>query len=328
MRNTMKRIASVVLCGALMIPSVWADAPGDRNGQRQRTTTQNTQRKSSGQRQGANQRPTGSRQGNRTAQPSQNQGNSINRPGQSNNAGQQNKNNGQRPGAGQSSSNHAPGMPDGPVVSPNGRPGSQPGHNSGSFAPQTGRPGNFGNPPQTPRPNIQPGQIPPPRPPRNPFYVYMAPPRPTPPPTWVMPVRPLSFGQALLGLTFGAALNASLNYFYGNGFTVGGYTGNAIYLNNVEMMNFLWPETSVFYNAAGLASTVYTYSTGYNDPARYNSLLSQLTLSYGTPYITRGNSGMTAQWWGPSGNYVALQYQPTFSSTGAFRFYTTLTFGN
>lgn len=39
------------------------------------------------------------------------------------------------------------------------------------------------------------------------------------------------------------------------------------------MMNYLWPEASMFYRGGRLVSTVYTYASAYNNASRYNNLL-------------------------------------------------------
>lgn len=177
-----------------------------------------------------------------------------------------------------------------------------------------------------PRPNFHHGFAP--HPPHAPFYVHAPRPIPHRPHSWHPAGRHISFGQALLGLTLGAAFNASLNYLYDNGYTVGGYGNNAIYINNVNMLNFIWPEASMFYNGGRLVSTVYTYVSPYNDGSRYNSVLNILSGRYGAPYVSPLDNGMSATWWNSDGSYVTLNYESSYGHGGALGYYTTLTFGN
>lgn len=342
MRNAIKRIAILAL-SAMLLSGTAISAERDRSNPTRQNPSRTAPSRNSSPSKNSPQRTTPTPTSPSKTTPNRNNTNRTTPP--RTNPSTTNPNNGQRPGVGTTNNNRpstSPGNLTGQPTSgqrpgaaglnrPQGQPGGQqPGQNR----PQGNMPGGPtlqpGVPPRHPAgnpPHFAPGPVTP-RPPRIPFYVHTPPMRPAPPVNWVMPRRPLSFGEALLGLTLGIAYNASLNYFYSNSYNVSGYANNAIYLNNVEMLNFLWPEVSMFYNGGLLSSSVYTYSTGYNDPLRYNSLLSQLTLSYGTPYISRPASGMTAQWWGPDGNYITLQYLPTYNSMGQLRFYTTLTFGN
>lgn len=130
----------------------------------------------------------------------------------------------------------------------------------------------------------------------------------------------------MLGLAIGTAFNLSLEYLYNNGYTVGGYGNNAIYLNNVRMMDYVWPEASMFYNGGRLMSAVYTFASAYDNASRYNNLLNMLTATYGAPYITPTGSGMSSTWWNRDGSYVTLNYESTYG-TGGLGYYTTLTFG-
>ena len=164
--------------------------------------------------------------------------------------------------------------------------------------------------------------------PHAPFYVHAPRPRPHRPAVWRPVGRPISFGQALLGLTLGATFNISLEYLYDSGYTVGGYGSDAIYLNNVSMMNYLWPEASMFYRGGRLVSTVYTYASAYNNASRYNNLLNMLTMIYGSPYVTPTDRGMSSTWWNGDGSYVTLNYESGYGPSGSLGYYTTLTFGN
>ena len=166
-----------------------------------------------------------------------------------------------------------------------------------------------------------------PHPPHAPFHVHAPRPVPHRPAAWRPVGRPISFGQALLGLALGTAFNMSLEYLYDNGYTVGGYGNDAIYLNNVRMMDYVWPEASMFYDGGRLMSAVYTFASTYDNASRYNNLLNMLSVNYGAPYVTPTARGMSSTWWNGDGSYVTLNYESSYG-TGGLRYYTTLTFGN
>ncbi|MDE6084789.1 MAG: hypothetical protein K2G40_00095, partial [Muribaculaceae bacterium] len=137
-----------------------------------------------------------------------------------------------------------------------------------------------------------------------------------------------SFGS-ILGMVIGTAFNASLNYLYNNGYNVAGCAADAIYLNNVNQMNMMWPDAVLRYANGVLASSQYIYSTDWNNPNRYWSLYNAFNSQYGNPASVYNQGGtMTASWFGPGGRFVTINYQPGSNSFGVPCFYTTLTFGN
>lgn len=90
-------------------------------------------------------------------------------------------------------------------------------------------------------------------PPHRPYRPVIARPhyRPTPPPAW-RPRRGLPVIRGILGLTFGAAFNVSLDYLYNSGYTVDGYGNNIVYLRNVPAMNYIWTDGALYYGNGGL----------------------------------------------------------------------------
>lgn len=318
-RFLLRTLAVVIVVAALPLSALADNRRGSRGeGGRQPRTEQR------GQRQGSNRQQTVSKQkdekrDNKNAADVRRQENQHKNPG----VGRRPDNRpapGQRPGAGQ------PGAPNRWGREQHNRPVS-PAHR-----PVTPHrpPHPVAPPPPAPRPVPRPGHHGAfaPHPPHAPFYVHAPRPIPRRPHAWRPVGRPISFGKVLFGLTLGAAFNFSLEYLYDNGYAVGGYGNDAIYLNNVNMFNYLWPEASMFYSGGRLVSTVYTYSSPYNDGARYNSILNMMTSGYGAPYVTPTSNGMSSTWWNGDGSYVTLSYESAYGSDGRLGYFTTLTFGN
>ncbi|MBD5267626.1 MAG: hypothetical protein HDS41_05520 [Bacteroides sp.] len=224
------------------------------------------------------------------------------------------------------------------------RPGNNGNHSGGAVnRPTTGnrhpdfnnrpvagvRPGNNVRPPQNnavrPRPDYRPPYVQ-----RPPVHVHRPVPRPwhrpMPPAAWrPRPGAPLI--SAIFGLNFGTALNVSLSFLTGNGYTVTGYGNNAVYLSDVNQYNYYWPEATMYYGNNGLERTEFFYSTAYPDTMRYNSLYGSLTSLYGSPVnVSNVSSSLSATWFAPNKGYVTLQYVPQYSS-GQLRFFTTITTG-
>lgn len=165
--------------------------------------------------------------------------------------------------------------------------------------------------------------------PVHPYRYTMRPPRPVPPGHYRPYIGPrrMSLGQAVLAFTLGSAFNAALDFFFDNGYSVGGFGNDVIYLNNVSMCNYIWPETSLFYNNGMLATQQYCYASPYNDRARFNAIYRDMCRAYGNPYMRNLPSGLSATWMSGGGDYITLEYQPTYSPAGVLNFFTTLTFG-
>ena len=256
-----------------------------------------------------------------------------NRPGNNGNNGNHNGNH--RPG---SNPGHNPGRPDGNRPGNNGnhngnnRPGHNPGNNPGrpghDFGHGGNRPGHNPGRPGDHRPGYgRPGgphHFAPP--PHRPHYARpWAPPRP--PRGW-RPGRVYPTFSTVLGITFGSAFDISLAYLLNNGYNVYSYGNNIVYLNNVNQLNLLWPDASLYYGSRGLDRGEFIYSTSYYDTMRYNEAYARLVAAYGAPVSTSyPSNGMQTCWFGNDGRFVTLQFMPTYGADGIMRYYTTLSFG-
>mgnify|MGYP001533098756 CR=1 FL=1 len=256
-----------------------------------------------------------------------------NRPGNNGNNGNHNGNH--RPG---SNPGHNPGRPDGNRPGNNGnhngnnRPGHNPGNNPGrpghDFGHGGNRPGHNPGRPGDHRPSYgRPGgphHFAPP--PHRPHYARpWAPPRP--PRGW-RPGRVYPTFSTVLGITFGSAFDISLAYLLNNGYNVYSYGNNIVYLNNVNQLNLLWPDASLYYGSRGLDRGEFIYSTSYYDTMRYNDAYARLVAAYGAPVSTSyPSNGMQTCWFGNDGRFVTLQFLPTYGADGIMRYYTTLSFG-
>lgn len=254
---------------------------------------------------GSNHRPeTG---GNSTHRPGVGSGNGTHRPGGNKpEATRPGTNN--RPGVG---TNHRPG------VGTSGRPGVGGNHNRPAV---NHRPGVGGRPVN--RPVSRPPMI---APPHRPYRPVIARPhyRPVPPPAW-RPRRGLPVIRGILGLTFGAAFNVSLDYLYNSGYTVDGYGNNIVYLRNVPAMNYIWTDGALYYGNSGLDASSFYYSTPGYDMSRYNAVYANLVNAYGVPVSVNNAGGMlTSTWFGGNNGYITL----SFGAGTAGRFLTTLTLG-
>ena len=256
-----------------------------------------------------------------------------NRPGNNGNNGNHNGNH--RPGC---NPGHNPGRPDGNRPGNNGnhngnnRPGHNPGNNPGrpghDFGHGGNRPGHNPGRPGDHRPGYgRPGgphHFAPP--PHRPHYARpWAPPRP--PRGW-RPGRVYPTFSTVLGITFGSAFDISLAYLLNNGYNVYSYGNNIVYLNNVNQLNLLWPDASLYYGSRGLDRGEFIYSTSYYDTVRYNEAYARLVAAYGAPVSTSyPSNGMQTCWFGNDGRFVTLQFMPTYGADGIMRYYTTLSFG-
>lgn len=309
-------MAIAAICGALVAPQV--EARGNRPSHSQ-----------SGSSQG---RGNGGRSGGR-ANKSSSPGNSNSSHARPGSPGGGNHNGGNRPG---SNPGHNSGRPDGNRPGNNGNNGNhngnnRPGHNPGN---NPGRPGHdFGHGGN--RPGHNPGRpgygrpggphhfAPPPH---RPHYARpWAPPRP--PRGW-RPGRVYPTFSTVLGITFGSAFDISLAYLLNNGYNVYSYGNNIVYLNNVNQLNLLWPDASLYYGSRGLDRGEFIYSTSYYDTVRYNEAYARLVAAYGAPVSTSyPSNGMQTCWFGNDGRFVTLQFLPTYGADGIMRYYTTLSFG-
>ena len=158
--------------------------------------------------------------------------------------------------------------------------------------------------------------------------------RPTP---WVVhrPVVPVGwvwYSSApriyrVLGIQFGTVFSVSINHLFTYGYNIDGYYDNVIYLRDVPMLNYSWPNVMLNYApGGGLASAMFSNSFAFRDLAMYNRLYNTLCGTYGSPVDARTTPYEgTVSWWGGEGQgYVTLTYYTDQNG----RFYTNLTIGN
>ncbi|MDE6334826.1 MAG: hypothetical protein K2L77_09310 [Muribaculaceae bacterium] len=292
--NRIFRIAGVaVLCGALICPVSEARGRNERGREPSRTQQPSSRPGNNGH---GHQQHNNSRPGNKPGQRPEKPGNGHNRPGKPDRPDRPNTKPGNghnRPGNG----NNRPG-PGGPIGShrPDYRPGRPPQHNHhGPVRP---------------------------RPPHHGWY------RPAPPPHWHAPHHWRPF-RSILGISFGTAVNLSVNALINSGYTVSSYNSNSVFVNNVPMLNMMWPDAVLFYNATGgLCGSRFMYSTAFYDMNRYNMTYASLVNTYGSPVSVQStSSGMEATWWGTGGQFIRLAYEPQYTDYGDMRYYTTLSFG-
>jgi hypothetical protein len=283
---------------------------------------------------GGNDRPGGNRPGNND------------RPG-----GNMGNHNGDRPGGNMGGGNHG-NRPGGNMGRPGGnnRPGGNMGRPGGNNRPG----GNMGRPGGRPHAGINHGGPRPdynryrwhsgfrPRGPRDRWYDYyrynrwswlypIAPPiRPWRPRViwYYRPVIPTGFRiytsapiiTGVLGLEFGTMLDASLNYLYYNGYSIDGYQDNVVYLRDVNLLGYSWPDVMLQYSdGGGLCYAEFATSSTSQDNYRFDNIYNSLCQTYGTPI---NNNGYYSWYGGDRTGFINLN---TAYENG--RYYTVLTFG-
>ena len=286
-------------------------------------------------------------------------GNSNNRPGNYTNAGNRNRevhsgidhgvNNGRSNGGDMRSrypsfgnSNNRPNGRPGDNYGDHNRPGKRPGDNYGNHNRPGKRPGdNYGNHKRPgnnygnhghgyyDRYRYHHGYRP-----RDGRRDHMFVPRPWHHSMWWYrrPVIPVGFTplsgcpiiDGIIGLYFGTAYDASLNFLYYNGYNIGGYYNNVIYLNDVDLYGYRWPGVMLNYDpVTGLNYAQFSYYTTYSDPYRYNRLYRSLCDAYGRPVQVVSGSYPQVTWLGGDGRgYVTLSQNFTNG-----RFFTAISFG-
>lgn len=131
----------------------------------------------------------------------------------------------------------------------------------------------------------------------------------------------------VLGIQFGTVFSVSINHLFTYGYNIDGYYDNVIYLRDVPMLNYSWPNVMLNYApGGGLASAMFSKSFAFRDLAMYNRLYNTLCGTYGSPVDARTTPYEgTVSWWGGEGQgYVTLTYYTDQNG----RFYTNLTIGN
>lgn len=298
----MKRLIRIFVIAlvsiAMMVPPVEAQSRTTGNRNERSHSTQNSRPNNSGRPSNSSGRPGNNNNGHR---PGNNGGSNGHRPGNNNPGRPGNNNNGHRPG----NNGHNPGRP--------GHGGYNPG--------RPHRPGGDYRPNRPHRPTVI---VPPHRPHRPPMRPWS---RPVPPPSWrPRPAAPVI--ASILGITFGTAINMSLDYLINRGYTIDGYGNDAVYLRDVNEMSYYWPDATLYYGAGGLARSEFLYSTSFPDPMRYNSLYTRFNRTYGPPInIVRTGGVLSATWFAPNRGYVTIDYRSQYSLGGELRYFTTLTFG-
>ncbi|WP_302986143.1 hypothetical protein [uncultured Muribaculum sp.] len=298
----MKRLIRIFVIAlvsiAMMVPPVEAQSRTTGNRNERSHSTQNSRPNNSGRPSNSSGRPGNNNNGHR---PGNNGGSNGHRPGNNNPGRPGNNNNGHRPG----NNGHNPGRP--------GHGGYNPG--------RPHRPSGDYRPNRPHRPTVI---VPPHRPHRPPMRPWS---RPVPPPSWrPRPAAPVI--ASILGITFGTAINMSLDYLINRGYTIDGYGNDAVYLRDVNEMSYYWPDATLYYGAGGLARSEFLYSTSYPDPIRYNSLYTRFNRTYGPPInIVRTGGVLSATWFAPNRGYVTIDYRSQYSLGGELRYFTTLTFG-
>ena len=327
----MKRLIRIFVIAlvsiAMMVPPIEAQSRTTGNRNERSHSTQNSRPNNSGRPSNSSGRPGNNNNGHRPGnnnpgrpgnnnnghRPGNNGGSNGHRPGNNNPGRPGNNNNGHRPG----NNGHNPGRPGHGGYNP-GRP-NRPG---GDYRPH--RPGGDYRPNRPNRPHRPTVIVPPHRPHRPPMRPWS---RPVPPPSWrPRPAAPVI--ASILGITFGTAINMSLDYLINRGYTIDGYGNDAVYLRDVNEMSYYWPDATLYYGAGGLARSEFLYSTSYPDPMRYNSLYTRFNRTYGPPInIVRTGGVLSATWFAPNRGYVTIDYRSQYSLGGDLRYFTTLTFG-
>ena len=131
----------------------------------------------------------------------------------------------------------------------------------------------------------------------------------------------------VLGIQFGTVFSVSINHLFTYGYNIDGYYDNVIYLRDVPMLNYSWPNVMLNYApGGGLASAMFSNSFAFRDLTMYNRLYNPLSGTYGSPVDARTTPYEgTVSWWGGEGQgYVTLTYYTDQNG----RFYTNLTIGN
>ncbi len=245
----------------------------------------------------ANRRNDGDKHNRREQVSSSNRGSGYSRPGYGNNNSNHKPGSGVRPGVGNNHGNHKPGS--------GVRPGI--GNNHGNHKPV--HPG-WGH--GVMRPPVHAGFRP-----GGGWH------RPVPPHGWRPGGRRVPAFRSVLGINFGLSLALSLQSLRASKYVVSGYGGNEVYLTNVPIQGYYWPEATLYYSNGGLAGSQFVYATPGYDMARYNGVYNSLYNAYGAPVSV---NGAQVTWFGGNNEFITLNFSPVYSG-GTSRFYTTLSFG-
>ncbi len=129
---------------------------------------------------------------------------------------------------------------------------------------------------------------------------------------------------SILGVDFGTLASSALNFLYYKGYDIDGYYDNVVYLRNVPLLSFTWPDVMMSYDPnSGFNYAQFVYSTPYYDRSRYNRIYRDLCATYGQPIGYNSGNSMCISWYGGDGRgYVTLN----LSNEGG-RYYTSLSVG-
>lgn len=317
MRRFLSFLSITLICLAIAVQPL--SAQGRHNGSRENRTTQNTHKSERSNKHYDRTNSSKKRPGATNERQDKNRGKNNNHFDKQHNGGDKinhtDGNKGNRPDINKNK------RPNNGVVNRPPTPRRDNGHRPGVNGYRRPGPG-LNHPQRPPRPAVV-------APPRRPGRPIMRPfQRPTPPPAW-RPGPKVPIFKTILGISFGATLSISLDHLFDNGYIVDGYNNEAVYLRNVQQMNYYWPDATLYYApGGGLIGSEFIYSTGVYDMSRYNSLFGMLSQLYGHPaYLNQNDGELSATWFG-NGTYIRLEYQPMASIGGPIRYFTTLSFGN
>ena len=129
----------------------------------------------------------------------------------------------------------------------------------------------------------------------------------------------------ILGLAFGLAYNASLDYLYDRVYSIDGYDNDAIYLRDIREMGYNWEDGILNYANGRLYGAQFINSTRGGSRSRYNRLYRELCYRYGNPIAFSGNrSGAT--WFSRDGR-TTITLDFGFDYVGGYgRYFTTLSY--
>ena len=128
--------------------------------------------------------------------------------------------------------------------------------------------------------------------------------------------------DGIIGIYFGTLYDSSLDYLYYNGYNIDGYYDNMVYLSDVDLFGYSWPEVMLRYDN-GLNYVQFSYSTSFADRIRYNRLYRQFSASYGPPVSYVRGAYPQVTWLGGDGRgYVTL----SMNHYGG-RYFTAISFG-
>lgn len=321
MKRILRNLSVALLCGVLVAPSISAQRRnnGETNGGRieQRSSSRSSSSRSN-------------RESNNSSR-----NNNSNRRQNTNSNNRNNSSTSQRPGFNSNNNNRPNNRPDAnrPNMGNNNRPNNRPdanrpnvGHNGRPNSPAMNRPGHDFGPNRPGAGHHQ--HFTPKRPPHRPYRPPMIRPvhRPMPPVGW-RPAGRLPIIRGILGLTFGTAINLSLDYLFNNGYTIDGYTNDIVYLRNISALNYIWTDAALYYGNNGFDSSSFYYSSPDYNLTRYNNVYNSLVTSYGMPVsVSNSMHSMSATWFGGNNGYITLSFGEN-TINNRLRYLTTLTFG-